>query len=216
MSKTSQAIAAAGQPAIDETSTLWIGAGKLREDSSGQSVIVNLEAKSIHMIQHASKTYTTLEMPIDLMAMLPEEMRASMQQMMDQMKMEVSVRPSEDRLAIKEYPSKKFVVSLSNPMGLEMDMDVWTTTEIDLDLDGYKRMMLELAALQPAGTEWMSKLFEIEGFPVRRVTKLTVMGQQVEAVEELETIENRAAPPGTYAPPPDYAEQPFDLSTFAR
>jgi hypothetical protein len=210
MSKHADAVPEAGAPESDTTNTIWIGENMFREDTEDQSTIVNLETKKLYILVHAAKVYHTIDMPVDLKKLVPEEAVPMIEAALQQMQMEITVTPTDERKEIAGYPSRRYDVTMQGPMGLTMEIETWRTSEIELDVEQYERMMLEVAALQPAATEWMSKLFEIEGFPVRRVTVASMMGTRMRATEEVTEVVDIEPRPGTYAPPEDYEEEPFD------
>jgi hypothetical protein len=210
MSKHADAVPEVGEPESDTTNTLWIGDNVFREDTEGQSTIVNLETKKIYILVHADKVYHTIDMPVDLKKLVPEEAVPMIEAALQQMQMKITITPTDEMQEIGGYPARKYEVTMQSQMGLMMEIETWRTSEVELDVEQYKRMMLEVAALQPAATEWMSKLFEIEGFPVRRVTVASMMGTRMQATEEVTEVVTIEPRPGIYAPPEDYKEEPFD------
>lgn len=195
----------------EETSTVWLGQNRIREDTPDQSVIVNLDDKKIFIVKHKSKSYHALDLPIDIKKLIPEEMAPMFDSVMKQMVMDVEVTPTDETRRIGDYDTKKSLVKLKSPMGLEMDLVVWASTGTGLDVDTYKRLALEMASMQPTGTEWISKVLAIPGFPVMRETTVKMNGSEMTTREELVGIEDKEPPAGIYAPPSDYKEEPFDF-----
>ena len=207
---TRDAMPGSGMPAGDELSTVWLAADKLREDAPDQSVIVNLEAKKLYVIKHPTKTYHVIELPVEWDKLLPPEMAPMVEQMEAQLAMDVAVKSTEEARKIGEWNTKKFVVTLKSPMGMQMDMSVWASTETGIDVEAYKSLTMEMASLQP-GMDWIQDVLAIDGFPVLRETSVVVEGNSLDSTDQLVSIEKKDAPAGNWAPPGDYTEEPYDL-----
>lgn len=203
----------AGMPgsAMDETSTLWLGEGKFRKDGDGQSFIVDLEAKKLFIVDHSDKSCQTVDLPLDLMKLVPEEMRGMFEQMAAQLNMRVDVTPTEETREIAGYSAKLYQVKARSDQGLESDLDLWMTDAVKFDVAGYKKMTEALFSMQPIGGEWKKEILAIEGFPVLQETTIRMMGNEITSREELISVEDKEAPAGNYAPPPDYTVKPFDF-----
>ena len=52
---------------------------------------------------------------------------------------------------------------------------------------------------------------KIEGLVVEQKGVMTMMGNEVGTSEKTISIDDMAAPAGTYDPPADYTEKPFDF-----
>jgi hypothetical protein len=201
-------------PSTDEVSTIWLGTNKLREDKQGQSVIVNLDEKKMYILRHGEKIYHAIDLPLDLRAMVPEEARSQFDMMAAQMEMEVTITPTDQTREIAGYASKLYQVALKNPMGMEMDMELWLSTDLNMDVDLYKNLTMEMLSAQPMGAEWIKQILALEGFRVLQETKVRMMGTEVKASEELLSVEEMDAPANNYSPPEGYGEKPFDLMSM--
>jgi hypothetical protein len=197
--------------AQDETGTLWLTEDKFRKDQGDQSFIVDIGAKKLFIVNHSDKSCQTLDLPIDMAKLVPEEMRAMFEQMIEQMNMRVEVTPTEETREIAGYRTKLYRVAARSDQGLESDQELWMTEDVPFDVNGYKQMTEALFSMQPLGADWKKEVLAIEGFPVLQETTVRMMGNEFKAREELISIEEKDAPAGTYAPPPDYTMKPFDF-----
>jgi len=197
--------------AVDETSTLWLGDNKFRKDTAEQSFIVDMDAKKMFICRDAEKSCQTVDLPLDLEKLMPEGMRQMMKNMAEQMAMQVEVTPTDETREIAGYPAKLYRVKAHNEMGLESTLDLWMTDKVKFDVSGYKAMADALFSMQPVGAEWKKEVLAIDGFPVLQETTVKMMGNELKSREELVSVEEREAPPGTYAPPTGYAMKPFDF-----
>lgn len=207
---------AAGMPGmpgsgVEETSTLWLGDDKFRKDAGEQSFIVDMVAKKMFICDNAEKSCQTVDLPLDLKKLMPEEMRQMMEGMAAQMAMQVEVTPTDETREIAGYPAKLYRVTARNEMGLESNLDLWMTNKVQFDVSGYKAMADALFSMQSVGAEWKKEVLAIEGFPVLQETTVRMMGHELKSREELVSVEEREAPAGTYAPPAAYTMKPFDF-----
>jgi len=195
----------------DETGTLWLSADKFRKDAGGQSFIVDLQAKKLFIVSHPDKSCQTVDLPIDLTKLVPEEMLPMFEQMAERMNMRVEVTPTDETREIAGYPAKLYRVAARSDQGLESDQELWMTEAVEFDVEGYRKMTEALFAMQPLGADWKKEILAIKGFPVLQETTVRMMGNEFKSREELISVEEKEAPAGTYAPPPDYAVTPFDF-----
>lgn len=195
----------------DETSTLWIAGDKFRKDAGEQSFIVDLAAKKLFIVDHPGKSCQTADLPLDLVKLVPEEMRAMIEQMAERMNMRVEVTPTEETREIAGYTAKLYRVAARSDQGLELDQELWMSEAVEFDVAAYKKMAEALFSMQPIGADWKKEILAIKGFPVLQETTVRMMGTEIKSREELVSVEEKEAPAGAYAPPPDYAVEPFDF-----
>jgi len=207
---TRDSMPGSGEPAGEEISTVWLGPNQLRENASDQSVIVDLDASKLYVLKHDTKSYHAIDLPVEWEKLLPPEMAPMVEQMEAQLAMEVLVTPTEEKRKIGEWNSTRYDVKLKSPMGMQMDMTIWAAKESGIDMASYKRLMMQLATLQP-GMDWIQEVLSIDGFPVLRETSVVIDDNTVGSRDELVSIETKEAPAGNWSPPGDYTEEPFDL-----
>lgn len=197
------------QPARDETVEVWMKDGAIVRDD-GQSRIL-MTSDKLYLINDQEKYYNVLDMPVDLANLLPEEMRPRLEQMREQAGIRAEVTPVDETRQVGDWKARRYDVSLRNEMGLEVDQVLWASPEVGVDPKLYHDLAAALAALQPGGAEWTAKLDVVEGFPVLRETRMALgPDSEVKTTEELVSVEEKDAPEGTFAPPADYEERPFN------
>ena len=108
------------QPAKDEEHVTWIGDGKLRMDQGASSTIVELDPGKMYIISHDDKTYTSLDLPIDLGSLLPPGMG---EQMMVMMKFDVTVTPSAETKKVGPWTAKRYDLKMTSSM-----MNTWSSS----------------------------------------------------------------------------------------
>jgi len=210
----SDAIPELDTPAGQQTSTTWLAKNKLREDSGDRSTIVDLDAKKLFVIDHAKKSYYTLDLPVDIMAGLPDAKRAELEALFANMSIEVKVTPTGESKKIGGYESKKYRIEVGGANIMKVTRDQWMTEEIGFDISSFKGLMQTLLSAQPMGADWLKQIWEIEGFPVLAESSVEVMGNTVRTREELVSVENKTPADGTYTPPADYTAEAFDFLTM--
>jgi hypothetical protein len=197
--------------AEEQTTTTWLGENKLREDAGDRCTIIDNDAKKLFVINHSRKSYFAFDLPIDLLAEVPEEMRLQIEEANFRNKIEVDVTPTDESKEINGYSTKKYSIEVGGANVLKMTREQWMTEDVGFDVETYKNMMKTMLTAQPIGSEWMNKFWEIKGFPVLSESSVEVMGQVVHTKEELVSVEEKQPAAGTYAPPAGYTEEAFDF-----
>ena len=195
----------------EQTNTTWLGENKLREDAGDRCTIIDNDAKKLFVINHARKSYFAFDLPADLLAEVPEEMRLQIEEANFRNKVDIEVTPTDESKEINGFHTKKYLIEVGGANVLPTSREQWMTEDVGFDVDIYKNMMKSLLAAQPIGSEWMNKLLEIKGFPVLAVSSVEVRGQVVRTKEELVSVEEKPPAEGTYVPPAGYTEEAFDF-----
>ncbi len=198
------------QPAQDSDVTFWIGDDKAARSDGDSTIILRPDQKKLFVVNHANETYSALDLPVDVMAMMPEATRQQMGQMMDAMKMSATVTPTEETQTINDWSTKLWNVSLSNAMGMKIDSKVWASQDVDVDLDSFRAMTRAMASLQPGFGEAADELLKVDGVPVVMESTVNMMGTSFQSREEMVSASTEAAPAGTYEVPEGYTEQEFN------
>ncbi|MFH2055489.1 MAG: DUF4412 domain-containing protein [bacterium] len=206
-------------PASEMTSDIWMGKDQAAMNMDTAKVIIDLTKSMMYMIDHNTKSYT--EMPIGSMADMmgamgmdaeDEESAAALEMMKNMMgSMKFTVTPTEETQKIGDYNCKRFDVAMEMMM-MKMNSQVWASTDIQCDMDVYFRLSNAMMAMFPGFEAALTEWKKIEGFPVLQIATLDMMGQPVETRSELVSVEEAAAPAGTYDLPADYKKD--DLKTM--
>ena len=196
-------------PAEDNTFTYWFGADATRYDMDETSVILRLDQKKFYLVNHAEKTYSAMDLPIDFEKLVGPEMAPMMEMMAKTMAATTTVTPSDRTGSFAGYSCKYQRVDLSIAM-MKTSMDMCTTEELPIDYSKYREIALAQSELAP-NVSWMRDLAEkVKGFPLRTDTTTSGMGASMKSWQELKSVEEKAAPAGHYAPPAGYREVKFD------
>ena len=213
-SEGTAAIAGMEQPHEDYEATMWFGNERFRRDDQDQSIITLLgDEQRVYILNHAEESYIALDLPVDFMAVIPEEQRPMIEQMMEQMAPEVEVETTdeEDIIGEGEWNARKSLITVTAPMGITITHEVWLTDDIDVERRGYDEATRALSGMSPIGGDWVEKLSNLEGFPVLTETHTEVMGRETVSRERVVNVEETTAPEGTYELPEGYTEDAMDV-----
>jgi hypothetical protein len=198
---------------VDEVVKQWIGSDRAARWASDMSTVVRLDLKKLYLIRHADKAYSSIDLPLDLSASLAPEMQQAMKAMGGMFKFDATVTPTSENKTINGFPTQLYKVSISGPMGMKIDQNMWVSKDLNskLDLGAYRELFgSQMAMLGPMGGDWWKKLMVIDGFPVLTEVTTTMGGNKFGSRDEVKTATETAPPAGTYEPPAGYKEERFD------
>lgn len=195
------------QPASDETAVIWVGKDRMRSDSGGESLIIRLDQKKMYMVDHRAKSFSAVDLPVDMKALMPAGMY---EQMLQMMQVEAKVTPTDETAQIAGSTARKYLVTLTSAM-MQAKQEVWATTDFDVDYEAFQRMTAETLSLQPGAAGMAKELAKINGVQVRQRTVMSMMGTEVVSSTEVTSAEDVDVPATTYEPPAGYNETRFDI-----
>ncbi len=198
------------QPAKDETTTMWVGKGRLARLGGDSSFIVRADQKKLYMLDITGKTYSEIDLPIDLTKYFPPEMQAQIGAMLPQMKMTVKLTPTDQAKKIGNWNTKLYKAEIANAMGMKMDIDMWVTKDIAIDLAAYKDLSNSLQGLQLGFEDVAKEMAKLDGISVLTEITMSIMGNTVKSREEIVSAETKAAPAGTYDVPAGLTKETFN------
>ncbi len=203
------------QPAKDMISESWITSDKIVILSENQKVIMDMDKKTMTMVNHEQKAI--IDMPMDFSKsmgkmdrkgdMSPEE-KAQFQQMMSQMmQIDVKVKETNERKKIGKWNCRKYLQTINMAMGTT-DSEIWATEEIEIDEDLYVKYSVGILALMPGMSQNMDaiaqELKKIKGVQVYSEQTMTMMGQAMKSTIELIEFKEGKAPNDIFDLPAEY------------
>lgn len=197
--------------AQDQEQVLWVGSDRMRMDQGETSTVVRLDLGKMFVIDHAAKTVSTLDLPVDLKALMPPGMG---EQMLKMMAFQVEVTPQEETRTVGSWKAHRYDVVMSSPM-MTVKATYWATRDVDLDMDSFYGLYQKLLSLQPGMAEVAEKLRAIDGFVVDQeaVATMPMMGDvAMKTTQKVVSVDQRDAPAGTYEPPAGYTSKPFNFT----
>jgi hypothetical protein len=199
------------QPATDDTMTIWLATERAAISGGSTNAVFDFPASKFYVIDHASRTYSTLPIPLDLKALFPADdpQAAGILQMIDTMKLTAKVTPTTESRKIGSWNARLYRVEMTNPY-MTMSSQTWATEDVQVDLARYAAMQTALLSLAPQMLEAARELEKVKGITVLEEQSISAMGAQMTIKRETLEIREAKAPEGTYAPPAGYALTPFD------
>ena len=194
------------QPPEDGEQTTWMADDRMYMDQGDNTTIVRLDTMKLYVIDHTTQTYRILDLPVDLSTLVPPEM----QPMLAMMQFEVTVTPTDEHKQVGEWNARRYDISMTSQM-FSMKSTMWATKVAGYDPEAFNSMYVHLNSLQPGMADAVKEMGKIDGLVVEQQGLMTMMGNEVGTSEKTISIENIDAPAGTYDPPADYTEKPFDF-----
>jgi len=194
------------QPPEDREQTTWIGKEMMYMDQGGNATVVRVDLMKLYVLDHTTKTYHVLDLPVDLSTLVPPEM----QPMLAMMQFQVTVTPTDEHKQVGEWEARRYDMTMTSQM-FSMKSTMWVTKVAGYDPEAFNAMYVHLNSLQPGMADAVKEMSKIDGLVVEQLGVMTMMGNEVGTSEKTISIENIDAPAGTYDPPADYTEKPFDF-----
>lgn len=198
----------------DESNTTWSSKDKFRQDEGDHtSTIIRLDQKKLYHINHKDRTFSAINLPLNLENSLPSEAM----QIYQVIKMSSTVTKTSETQSIREWASQKYQVDIAiSFMGMKMPMkmELWVSEETGIDMKSFWQFYEALLSMNPFTTALIEKLRDIEGYPVLTVITMSVEGSKTNSREEVISIEEKKAPDGIYDIPEGYIlvdYNPLDL-----
>jgi hypothetical protein len=201
------------QPAKDVEGVTWISKDKMSTSEGDVVTIIRFDINKIYQINHSKKTYSEIDLPVDLEKTLPPQGK----QMLDMMEASVKVADTGETLKIKEWDCKKYLVEIDvSMMGMTMPMkmNIWTSQDIDINLDLYKKFNSEITEMNPFVKGFAEEFKKIRGYPILTEFSMKMMGTESKYREEVISVEKKDAPAGTYDLPEGYTKTAFNPFPF--
>jgi len=189
-------------PEKNEVSHMWIGKNKMAMQGEAMSFVVNLDKKEILWINHKTKTYVPMSLPLELDKYFPSQMM----QMMGGIK--VTVNPTGETLKIGDWNCQGYDMSM-NMMMFTMNSKIWASTDVPFDWKNFNETMFgEFAKVTMRLDEnAVKELQKIEGFQIKSVLTVSMMGQEMITTQEVVEISKKSAPAGIYEAPAGYTKK---------
>jgi len=187
------------QPAKDEVNHMWIGKNRMAMLGAEQSFILDGDKNMAYMINHQSKNYVEMALPLDMSKYLPEQFT----QMMSGITVEV--KPTGQKEKVNQWMCDIYDVTM-NMMMFKMNMKVWASTDVPFDWKAFQEEMFSqmAKATMRLTDDALKEFMKIQGYQIKTEIKMNVMGAEMKTIQEVVEIADKDAPGGTYDPPADY------------
>ena len=197
------------QPPRDTDVKIWLGADRMRRDEGATTFLVRLDQHKLFIVNHAERSYTSVDLPIEWMKLVPPRDQESFSRFMTDNQIVSKVTPTTDTKAFHGWNCHRVQIDLTNNQGLKVAAQWWLTKDLPFAA-AYNRLSASLASLQISTVEWSRKMAQLDGFPVYQDTTVTMGGATIKTQEEVTSVDTREAPAGTYDVPAGFKLTPFD------
>ncbi|MBN2135219.1 MAG: DUF4412 domain-containing protein [Acidobacteria bacterium] len=191
-----------GQPPTDQVIVILYSNAGVRQDINEQSSILFHPNGDMIFLNHAEKNYSVIDFE-QLKPMLDMAMG-----MMGEIKTDVSNTGKTQKIG--KYPTTLWKVKMTSQM-FNMDLDVYVTPEIKQG-DIYKKFQEKWALMQGPMADMVKKMNSMDGFAVKTVGSVSVMGQTVNMINEVTEVDSKAIPAKMFAVPAGYTKTEFNLT----
>ncbi|HEY8021361.1 MAG TPA: DUF4412 domain-containing protein [Thermoanaerobaculia bacterium] len=190
---------------------IWVSPDdkRIRRDEGGYSMIMVLDKSKMYIVDHNAKTYNEIDLPVDFKKLMPQGGEQMMEEMQRMQKMEVAVKPSAETKKIGSWNTKRYEVTLTNAAGMKIASQMWMSQDVGFDTAAFSKLQASMTALSSSGTEWAKKMGEIPGFPVLTESRMTTPQGEIKTFQELQSVDKKPAPAGTYSVPSGYEKTGF-------
>ncbi len=200
------------QPATDVINESWITADKIVMMTEKQKVIMDMDKKSMTMINHETKSI--VDMPMDFSKNMDQkgdmsaEEKAEFQQLMGKMmQIDVKVEETNERKKIGKWNCRKYLQTINMAMGTT-NSEIWATEDIKMDKDLYVKYSVGILSQMPGMSQNTSaitqELKKIKGVQVYSEQTITMMGQAMKSSIELIEFKEGKAPSNIFDLPAEY------------
>jgi hypothetical protein len=197
------------EAARDGEIRIWVGENGARRDDGTSSAVLRADRRKLYLIDHEDKTYSALDLPVDLARLTPAPQRPLLDQLIAATRVNVALAETAETRKLGSYDARRFNVSVSGPNGKIFDSTIWVSSGVP-GFEAANRVAASLALLQPGSADWAGKLERLPGFPVLQETILELEGTKVKSKEELVSAETKNPPAGSYEIPQGYQLIPYD------
>jgi uncharacterized protein DUF4412 len=182
-----------GQAAQKGTSTMYIKGNKARIDQSvNNTIVVDLDAKKMYMIDHSKK---------QIMEMDPDQMKqasAMMGQLGAAAKTTVDIKKTGPERTVNGFKCEDYQVNINGPVSMKSTQCISSDVSIK-EFEPF-RSFTEQFAQMIQGYD-MSKL---QGMPIQSKGTMSLMGQQFDSNTEVISISHDSIPDSTFTLPSGY------------
>ncbi len=194
------------QPAKDVITEQWIGINKFASHSKDQSMIIDTNKKALIMINHKTKTYIYMTLPLDISKYMPEQMAQMMKQMMGNLS--ITVKSTGETKMIGKWKCNRYDMTMS-VMGMPMNLTSWASTDVPFDWKKISALMLEsIAKIQMNLNEAsINEMKKVKGYTIATEMTMNMMGAKMSVKMVTLEISNKPAGPEVYSVPPGYTKK---------
>ena len=203
------------QPAQDLINELWITADKIVVVNAQQKTIMDMDKKTMTMVDHKEKSITEIPMDFSKGMSKKEDMstkeKAQFQKMMGKMmQMDIKVKETNEKKKIGKWNCRKYLQTTKMAFGT-ITSEIWATEDIEVDKDLYAEYAVGMLSKMPGMNQNMESIKQeikkIKGVQVYSEQNSMMMGQTMKSTLELIEFKKENAPDGLFDQPVGYEKK---------
>lgn len=201
----SDAFAMMGQsrPAKDEITEQWFNDNQFAFISPEFSIVVDMKKNLLDWILPAQKAYVESALPFDYAKMLDPQMA----QMVQMMKMTVTVTPNGQTKTIGQWKCSGYDVSMNMTM-MPMKIAVWASTDVPFDFAKFTNIYTNvLKAQMRLDNASVQEMMKIKGFWIFSETSAEMMGTKIRSTTEVIEISKKTPDASVYSVPAGFTKK---------
>lgn len=195
-----------GQAATDTVETMWVGKDRMRVEEGTSITIVRGDLKKMYLIDSKAKTYSAVDLPIDMKKYIPAEMAPMLEHLGS---MKATVTPTTETKKIGEWEATRYTMTLAMPMG-GMTQEMWIVKSLGAEYPGWRELAGAVMSQSPFMGNLAEEMKKIDGMAVLVERTMKTPGGEMKAREAVKSIETKEPAAGLYDLPEGYTEKPFD------
>jgi hypothetical protein len=197
------------KPLEIQTELTWLGKERMRVDLGSWSTIVRSDRKKLYQINHEARSYSVVDLPVDLKKYLSPEDAKKADEAAAQVT--VAIAPGVESRKFKDWTATKSTMTMTVPRRGTFTEQIWTASDVGFDTSAWFEMASARMSLQPIGALMATEQKKLAGFPIF-IERTQVIGKNsFTGRDEVLSIECKDAPEGTFEVPKDYTEKPYEL-----
>jgi len=189
-------------PAHTDTSVAWMTENRARVDKGDTvSFIVHMDEAMAYIVNHSAKNYGEISLkPRDEDSTYPGSTKND--PMMQMMKVEATVTPTDETKKINNWNCKKYNVDLKLGM-VDMKQEIWATEDVKVNYEMFQQASNAMMSQFPGYEDLMKEMKKLKGIPIQTIITADIMGNQMKRTIDVFEIKE-ASPPGGYDVPEGY------------
>ncbi len=203
-------VGGASRPAKEEVQKVWVGRNAVRKETEAATYIYRAEDKKIYVLNIQEKTYSVLDVPVDLVKVSGPETRYFLEGLGERVQYGIEIKPTDEKKKIDKWEARRFDVVMGNEIGATIQLSLWTTTSVAVEAKLWSAASAALQSLNPGFAEAAAQLAGIEGVPVLVESTMKGGPNTITEREELASVETKPAPAGAYEAPAGFTAVPFN------
>lgn len=190
-----------GQPAQDQNQVIYATSKFIRQEIGDKMIFIyDGDAGKMFILNVDSKEYSVFD-PAKLKAFM--DMAAGM---MGDIK--ATATPTQQTSKVGKWNTKLWKIKVTSNM-FTMDMDIFATSEIKMPTV-YDNFQKKWGLLQGPMAKMVEEMQKVDGYPVKSVGKMTVMGQSIDTTTEVLEISTAKLADSLFQIPAGFKEVEFN------